>query len=189
MTQKDKFQQQPGEQVLPSKRIAVKRQEVRYLPTLFDRLCDDVPSEKSENPNVYTPNRTQMRAIMQRDLGFLLNTTNQSDLFDVYRYSEVAKSTTNFGVPHLAGGYLSEKKWHDIESMIRNAIEVFEPRIIAETLIVRPLLKEQATTQYNVLTFEISGLVQMQPYPMEFTVQSVVDLENHRVELEHKHQK
>jgi len=189
MSQSEKFQRYPGEQFLLSKRTVVKRQEARYLPTLFDRLCDDAPSEQSEHPNAYTPNRAQMRVIMQRDLGYLLNTTNQSDLFDVHRYSEVAKSTTNFGVPHLAGGYLSEKKWHDIESMIRNAIEIFEPRIIAETLVVRPLLKEQATTQYNVLTFEISGLVQMQPYPMELTVQSVVDLETHRVELEHKHQK
>lgn len=189
MTHEKKIPRHPKEMILPSEREAVKRQEKRYLPTLFDRLCDDMPSEVIEHPNAYTPNRAQLRAIMQRDLGFLLNTTNQSDLFDPHRYSEVAKSTINFGVPHLAGGYLSEKKWHDIETMIRSAIEAFEPRILAETLIVRPLLKDQATTHYNVLTFEISGFFQMQPYPMEFTVQSVVDLETHRVELEHKHQK
>ena len=60
---------------------------------------------------------------------------------------------------------------------------------MAETLIVRPLHKEHASSHYNVLTFEIAGLIQMQPYPMEFMVQSVVDLETHRVELEYKHLK
>ena len=41
------------------------------------------------------------------------------------------------------------------------------------------------TIYYNVLTFEISGHIQMQPYPMEFTVQSNVDLETNRIELHH----
>ncbi|MET3122434.1 type VI secretion system protein ImpF [Oxalobacteraceae bacterium GrIS 2.11] len=186
MTRSGKLQRHPGEQLLPSQRDAVKRQEVCYLPTLFDRLCDDAPSEQSETASACTPNRAQMRVILQRDLEFLLNTTNQSDLLDVHRYPEVAKSCANFGVPHLTGGYLSEKKWHDIESMIHNAIQIFEPRIISETLIVRPILNERAAAQYNVLTFEISGLVHMRPYPIEFIVQSIVDLETHRVELEHR---
>ncbi len=189
MSDTDKNQPHPGAQVLPSQRSVVKRQEPRYLPTLFDRLCDDAPSDKSETPRAYATNRAQMRLIIQRDLGFLLNTTNQADLFDVDKFPEAAKSTINFGVPHLAGGYLSEKKWNDIEFMLRDAIRNFEPRIMAETLIVRPLHKEHASSHYNVLTFEIAGLIQMQPYPMEFMVQSVVDLETHRVELEYKHLK
>jgi type VI secretion system protein ImpF len=189
MSHTDKKLHHPGAQLLPSLRNLTRRQETRYLPTLFDRLCDDAPSESAESPKAYATNRAQMRLIIQRDLGFLLNTTNQADLFDVDKFPEAAKSTINFGVPHLAGGYLSEKKWNDIEFMLRDAIRNFEPRIMAETLIVRPLHKEHASSHYNVLTFEIAGLIQMQPYPMEFMVQSVVDLETHRVELEYKHLK
>ena len=43
--------------------------------------------------------------------------------------------------------------------------------------------KDKATANYNVLMFEISGHIRMAPYPIEFTVQSTVDLENSRIEL------
>ena len=173
-------------QALPSTRNhAVKRSERRYLPTLFDRLMDDAPSERSEPPEAYATTRAQMRHIIQRDLGYLLNTTNQADLFVEPSHTQVTSSCVNYGVPPLAGGYLSEKKWADIEAMIRQAIRHFEPRLMPGTLVVHPLLKEQASAHFNVLTFEISGFIQMQPYPMEFIVQSAVDLETNRIELQH----
>lgn len=174
----------PAARPLPSSIEPSERKgERQYLPTLFDRLCDDAPSQTSEPPEAYTSNRNQMRQIIQRDLALLLNTTDQSDLVNRKRYPAAAKSTINYGVPALAGGYLSEKKWYDIETMIRRAITTFEPRLMPETLVVRPLIKEHASANYNVLTFEISGHIQMQPYPLEFTVQSAVDLENSRIEL------
>jgi len=166
--------------------VIKKRPEQRYLPTLFDRLCDDSPIEKSESSDEYSPTRAQMRDIVLRDLAYLLNTTNQSDLIDKAKYAVAAESTINYGVPALSGGYLSEKKWRDIEQMIRHAILTFEPRLLAETLVVRPLLKAQASANYNVLTFEIAGHIQMTPYPIEFMVQSNVDLETNRIELQHR---
>lgn len=176
----------PGARALPSTLAQASRPaERRYLPTLFDRLCDDAPGESVESPAAYASSRAGMRSIIQRDLALLLNTTDQGDLISRAKYPAAAASTINYGVPALAGGYLSEKKWADIESMIRNAIKTFEPRLMPETLVVRPLLKEQAHAHYNVLTFEISGHIQMQPYPMEFTVQSDVDLETNRIELHH----
>lgn len=174
----------PGARVLPSAVAhSPKRAERRYLPTLFDRLCDEAPAKTSEAPEAYASSRTEMRQIIQRDLALLLNTTDQSDLIDAARFPAAARSSINFGVPALAGGYLSEKKWADIEAMIRTAILRFEPRLMPATLIVRPLQKEHTAAHYNVLTFEISGHIQMQPYPMEFTVQSNVDLETNRIEL------
>lgn len=174
----------PGAQTLPSKRQApAQRGETVYLPTLFDRLCDDRPSERQEAPSAYTPTRARMRQIVQRDMAFLLNTTNQSDWLSSTDYPEAANSTINYGVASLAGSYLSEKKWQDIETMIRHAIEVFEPRLIAESLSVRPMQKAADQKHYNVLTFEIAGYLRMTPYPLEFIVQSSVDLESNRITL------
>jgi type VI secretion system protein ImpF len=166
--------------------VSKQRSEQRFLPTLFDRLCDDAPSEKTESVDGYAPTRTQIREIVLRDLAYLLNTTNQSDLIDKVKYAAAVDSTINYGVSALAGGYLSEKKWRDIEQMIRHAILTFEPRLLPATLVVRPLLKAQASANYNVLTFEIAGHIQMAPYPMEFMVQSNVDLETNRIELLHR---
>jgi len=174
----------PAVRPLPSQQNTSLRQKERlFLPTLFDRLCDDAPTEQVDSASQYSATRSRMRDIVLRDLALLLNTTDASDLFDSERYPQVAQSCTNYGVPPLAGGYLSEKKWSDIERMIRTAIERYEPRLVRETLTVRPLLKEQASNHYNVLTFEISGHIHMNPYPIEFAVQSAVDLESSRIEL------
>lgn len=174
----------PGARLPSSRSKPVQRRgERRYLPTLFDRLCDDAPAEATEVPEAYASDGVDMRRIVQRDLALLLNTTDQSDLLDAARFPEACRSTINYGVPALAGGYLSEKKWADIEMMIRKAILTFEPRLMPETLVVRPLLKAYTAAHYNVLAFEISGHIRMQPYPLEFTVQSNVDLETNRIEL------
>ena len=174
----------PAARALPSAHGLVQRHgEQVFMPTLLDRLCDDAPHESSEAPQAYAFNRGRMRETVLRDLSLLLNTTDQSDLIDAAQYPAAANSTLNYGVPALAGGYLSEKKWVDIERMIRRAITQFEPRLVPQTLRVKPLLKDQASANYNVLTFEISGHIQISPYPIEFTVQSAVDLENSRIEL------
>ncbi len=175
-----------GARALPSKRdqSTVKRGEMPFLPTLFDRLLDDEPSQKTEAPDAYAMTRAQMRAIIQRDLSYLLNTINAESWLDRQRYPGAAASTLNFGVPSVAGGYLSEHKWVDIEVMIRTAILDFEPRIIPDSLQVKPLLKDGVHNHYNVLLFEISGLVSMQPYPLEFMVQSAVDMETSRITVQ-----
>ncbi|MQR02090.1 type VI secretion system baseplate subunit TssE [Glaciimonas soli] len=159
------------------------RPHAHLLPTLFDRLRDDAPQRKTEASGEYTVSRKQLCEIIQRDLAYLLNTTNIEDLIDRDAFPEAAASTINFGVPALAGSYLSTHKWEKIELMIRRAITNFEPRLVPGTLLVTPLLKNDGTNHYNVLLFEIRGQIQMDPYPMEFMVQSSVDLETNRMSI------
>lgn len=153
------------------------RPNTQLLPTLLDRLRDDAPQRQAEAASEYTVTRAQMREILQRDLTYLLNTTNREDEIDRTRYPEAASSTLNYGVPPVAGSYLSEHKWIDIVRIVRRAILDFEPRLIAGSLEVKPLLKEDAPMRYNVLLFDINGLIHMDPYPMAFTAQSSLDLE------------
>lgn len=150
------------------------------LPTLLDRLRDDAPFRKAEAPSEYAVSRKKMGEIIRRDLAFLLNTSNTEDLINRSIYPEAAASTINFGIPPLAGGYLSESKWVTIERLIRRAISDFEPRVIPQSLQVIPLIKDTSTRNYNVLLFEIRGLIHMKPYPLAFLIQSSVDLENDR---------
>jgi type VI secretion system protein ImpF len=127
--------------------------------------------------------RAQMRDILQRDLAFLLNTTSIEDQIDRVRYPEAAASTVNFGVPPLAGYHLASHQWAALEIVIRRAIEDFEPRLMPDTLTITPLVKAGAANSYNVLMFEVSGMVHMDPYPLEFLVQSSVDLETSRMNV------
>jgi type VI secretion system protein ImpF len=174
----------PGARASRAQEGAAARPNAHLLPTLFDRLRDEAPSQASELPSAYTVSASQMRDIVQRDIGFLLNTTNAEDLIDRKRHAEAASSTVNFGVPPLAGSYLSERRWTDIERIIRLAVLRYEPRLIPASVSVVPLMKEEGGAgACNVLLFEIRALIDVQPYPLAFTVQSAVDLETNRMSV------
>ncbi|CAN7759455.1 type VI secretion system baseplate subunit TssE [Caballeronia sp. LjRoot34] len=162
---------------------APRRANTYLLPTLLDRLRDDAPQRETEALGEFAVTRAQMRDILQRDLAFLLNTTSIEDQIDRVRYPEVAASTVNFGVPPLAGQYLASRKWDDLETVIKRAINEFEPRLMPDSLAVVPLFKQDAENHYNVLMFEVRGMIHMDPYPLEFLVQSSIDLETSRMNV------
>lgn len=164
-------------------RSETSRRGTYLLPTLLDRLRDDAPQRQTEAPGEYAVTRSQMRDIVQRDLAFLLNTTSIGDLIDRERYSHAAASTVNFGVPPLAGAFMASRSWAEIEQIIRRAIHAFEPRLIPQALTVAPLTVIDADAHYNVLAFEVRGMIQMEPYPLEFMVQSSLDLETSQVDI------
>lgn len=166
---------------------APRRANTHLLPTLLDRLRDDAPQRETEALGEIAVTRAQMRDILQRDLAFLLNTISIEDQIDRVRYPEAAASTVNFGVPPLAGQYLASRKWADLEVVVRRAICEFEPRLMPDTLAVTPLVKAGAQDSYNVLMFEVSGMIHMDPYPLEFLVQSSIDLETSRMNVAHAH--
>jgi type VI secretion system protein ImpF len=89
----------------------------------------------------------------------------------------------NFGVPPLAGAFTATRKWEDIEKIIRTAISEFEPRLISDSLSIAPLAGVDADVHYNVLAFEIRCMIRMDPYPLEFMVQSSLDLETSQLNV------
>ncbi|KWA70833.1 cytoplasmic protein [Burkholderia ubonensis] len=160
-----------------------RRANAHLMPTLLDRLRDDAPHRQVEAPDEYTVTRKQMRDIVQRDLAYLLNTTSIEEQLDRERYPHVAASTVNFGVPPLAGTFLASRQWNDIERMIRQAVADFEPRLIPDSLVVSPCRATDAGEHHNVLAFEVRGMVYMDPYPLEFMVQSSLDLETSEIQI------
>jgi type VI secretion system protein ImpF len=154
-----------------------------YLPSLLDRLFDDEPTRHSERPDAYAPDSEGMRRIIQRDLGLLLNTTSLDDEIDGKRHAAAGTSVINYGIPALSGAWLTDRSWEDIEKMIRTAITRFEPRLIPESLRVRPV-NNGNPLRYNKLMFEISGLMQWSPYPLEFRIQSTFDVESNQATLD-----
>lgn len=160
-----------------------RRANAHLMPTLLDRLRDDAPQRPTEAPGEYTVTRAQMRDIVQRDLAFLLNTTSLENEMDRGRYPHPASSTINFGVPPLAGAFMASRKWNEIEVIVKRAIREFEPRLIPGSLAVEPRTTIGGDNHYNVLSFEVRGMIQMDPYPLEFMVQSSLDLETSQMNI------
>lgn len=175
----------PGSRTLPSQEGEGARRpwHRQYLPTLLDRLCDEAPHQPQELPEHYTVTRARLRDIVQRDLSHLLNTTFREDLLHPQRHTQVATSVLNYGMPPMAGNPVSGQTWGEIERHIRRAVLTFEPRLLPQTLRIRPLGQASPQGQYNVLSFEISASLYAQPYPVEFCVQSSIDLETSHIQL------
>ncbi|WP_322015189.1 type VI secretion system baseplate subunit TssE [Paraburkholderia sp. J12] len=151
-----------------------------FMPSLIDRLLDNAPQRAAEHPDAYAPDGEGMRRVIQRDLSLLLNTTSFEDELDMTRHAVAAGSVINYGIPALSGHYLNNRNWETVEKMVRTAITRFEPRLMSESLHIRPLNREDPI-RYNRLILEISGLMHWSPYPLEFRMQSAFDIEMNQV--------
>lgn len=156
----------------------------RLLPALLDRLIDDEPGSLSESADARVLSRTRLRQSVLRDLAWLFNAQAAvSAQFDPERYPQVARSTLNYGIAALAGRLVSKVELHELERMLRQAIVDFEPRILPATLRVRGIVPTDPTAHHNSLSFEISGQLWAQPYPLELLLKTELDLETGAVEL------
>lgn len=159
-----------------------RRHNQQLLPTLFDRLFDDAPRRQGELATEYTVDKKRMLEIVQRDLSFLLNTSSAEPTIDRDVYPLVADSVINYGLPPLAGEHMATKTWAEIENIVRRTIVNFEPRILESNLVIEPAKASDKSGDkaYNMMSFVIKGQIFLEPYPLEFTVQSALDLESNR---------
>ena len=152
-------------------------------PALLDRLTDSDPTRKTESRDERIISRTQLRALVLRDLSWLFNTTNISAEVDLSRHPRVAASTLNYGLAPLAGKLLSGVDLTELERVLREAIERFEPRILPRTLTVKGLPPADPLAHHNVLSFSITGELWAHPYPLELLLKTDVDLESGEIRI------
>ncbi|MDS1142257.1 type VI secretion system baseplate subunit TssE [Pusillimonas sp. SM2304] len=154
----------------------------RLQPALLDRLTDDMPGRRGESRHEMLTH-AQLRLAVLRDLSWLLNTVSIESSHDLGHCAHVRTSALNFGVRALAGKRMSEVDWVDLERAITEAIVHFEPRILAETIMVQCMTDADVLEHHNMLSFKIKGLLWCVPYPQEFLFRTVIDLESGHIDL------
>jgi type VI secretion system protein ImpF len=152
-------------------------------PALLDRLTDHEPGRKVESREQRVISRTQLRACVLRDLSWLFNTTNVSTEVDFSGHPLVEQSTLNYGLVPLAGNPVSSIDLAELDQILKQAILRFEPRILPHTLSVRGIALKDAVAHHNVISFEITGSLWGQPYPLELLLKTDVDLESGEIRL------
>lgn len=150
----------------------------RLQPALLDRITDLAPAERAiEAPELRAINRLRLRQLVLRDINWLLNAPRGLDDAEQKKYPGLTTSTINYGIAPLTGTLASKVDLPDLEVMLRQAIVNFEPRILAESVVVRGVVLETLLDAHNVVSFEISGRLWAQPYPIELLLRTDVDLE------------
>jgi type VI secretion system protein ImpF len=149
----------------------------RLQPSLLDRLTDLEPTEIKESSSKQSMSQKQFKEAVIRDLGWLLNSVALEVCLDLTKYPEVQRSVLNFGLPDMSGHTASNVNNHDMEAGIRIAIQLFEPRIIRNSLKVS-VHSNADDMSHNALIFDIAGSVFGQPSPFQVVLKSELDLEN-----------
>ena len=138
------------------------------LPTLLDRLTDHAPQRDKDTLAEVVISRKQLRQIILRELG---------------AFEQARLSALNFGLPAFSGKRASDVKSSELEQEIEQAIALFEPRVMADTLSVRSIVSSDDEASHNMVVFEIRGQIWAHPYPIEMLLKSSIDLETGSVSL------
>src|SRR5205085_12360286 len=140
------------------------------------RRTDDEQTvvEESREQRVVPP-REYRRGVL-RDLSWLVNPASQPPTDRLEDYPEGAKSVLNYGMPELAGTTASNLTPEQVERMVRNAILVFEPRILRQSLRISAVevLEEEGS---NLVQLEIRGEVWNLPMPESLYIRTEVHLD------------
>jgi len=152
-------------------------------PALLDRLTDHDPTRKVEGRDERVLSRAQLRASVLRDLTWLFNSTNLASSVDLSAYPLAAQSTLNYGLSALAGNPVAKLELHDVERILKEAIERFEPRILPHSLTVKGIAASDPMGHHNVISFEISGELWSQPYPVDLLIKTDMNLESGEIRI------
>jgi type VI secretion system protein ImpF len=164
--------------------MATLRAQDRLQPALLDRLTDDDPQSRVETAEARVINRTRLRDLVLRDLGWLFNATRPTDArIDWASLPHASRSVINFGLPPLSGQSASSVDLPAMQDAVRAAIIEHEPRILPETLAVEAIVNEMQMDHHNQIGFRITGQMWAQPVPLELMLHTDIDLETGRVEI------
>jgi type VI secretion system protein ImpF len=155
----------------------------RLQPCLLDRLTDDKPESQQESRDQRVISMRRYRHGVLRDLEWLLNSGNLALVEDIDEFQEVTRSVLNYGVPDLCGLTVSGISAPELEKTILEAIQFFEPRIIARSLSVG-VKNRSPDAVGNSVDFEIRGELWADPIPDRIFVKTEIDLETGHWELE-----
>jgi type VI secretion system protein ImpF len=157
--------------------LAELTQKERLQPSLLDRLTDDQPDKQSEGPDRRFLSLERLRAVIRRDLGWLLNTCNLASTEDLGPYPEVGSSVLNYGLPDLTGKSISNVDVITLERLVKQAVLDFEPRLLRNSIRVRAFAAQDQMNR-NALTFQIEGTLWAHPAPVDVVLKSEFDLES-----------
>lgn len=162
--------------------MAEKMMSERLQPSLLDRLTDDQPTNPSEGRDARVIDIRRLREIIQRDLGWLLNTTNAEGWIDPKRYPLAAKSVLNYGVRDVAGDFAAKDRAQLIRKSIAQAVETYEPRIRKGSAVVE--MRTANVSRTTIVNFDIRADMWAEPIPIELYLRSSVDMTTGQVSLE-----
>jgi type VI secretion system protein ImpF len=139
---------------------------------LLDRLIDNEPQNRNEDPMTRSESLRQFRLAVKRDLEYLLNTTRMP--IEVPEFcEEVKRSVLFFGLPDIAS--ISLQNAGDEQRLMRSlevAIKLFEPRLVR----ARVTSREAYTSTRQAITFHVEAMLMIEPAAERISFDTVLEI-------------
>lgn len=122
-----------------------------------------------------------IRAEVRNDLSMLVNAVALESTLDLDDYPHVRASILNYGVPDIVARTLTDRDVARVGQELRAALKVFEPRIVAETIVVER--DAHANPEALALRFVVRGDLICNPVnvPVEFLAD--VEFEGQKISI------
>lgn len=162
---------------MPQTQMARAESNVRIVPSVFDRLLDDAPRERTDPPTDLRQSIRDLRMSVARDLEALLN-TRRDTLVELDAYPHLRRSLASYGLPDFAVYSLSsEADRTAIRSEVEETVATFEPRLSNVKVILESDVHQRA------LSFRIDALLLVDPVPEPVVFDAVVEWNTQRVNI------
>ena len=147
----------------------------KLQPCLLDRLSDDDPKTSQESRSQRVISIQRYRQGVMRDLQWLFSSSAHlaregRDAFSLEDYPHALRSVINYGTRHLFG--LMAPNMRDLERELTEALYVFEPRILRNSLKVRSRMEG------NLVSLEVQGELWANPLPERLHIKTTLDIES-----------
>lgn len=146
----------------------------KLQPCLLDRLTDDEPKNQEESRNQRIISLARYKRGVLRDMEWLLNASahlpaEAGERARFEDFPEAYRSVLNYGAHQLCG--LIAPDMERLETELTETIQLFEPRILKNTLVVK------AEMARNIIAIEIRGELWATPIPEQLFIRTRIDTE------------
>lgn len=156
-------------------------------PSILDKLLGGSLEDGARaHQHFYVPRldrfgEADLRAVIQRDIGWLLNDIQFEAAVALDDYPEIRTSVVNQGLPELTGRALDSATMIARGEEIRTALRAFEQRLRPETITVT--FDTSQIEAENKLHFSIGGEIRSAREEAWVQFSTTVDLDDGRVEM------
>lgn len=149
------------------------------MPSLLDRLIDEDPTSRHEEPKNQFQRLRQLKQSVRRDLENLLNTRwravgwpRELEPQDENRRPFLETSVANYGIPDFTGANLgSAGSREDFVRVIQEAISQFEPRLRR----IKVELIDNTERDDRTMRFRIDAMLLAEPEPEPIVFDSALE--------------
>jgi type VI secretion system protein ImpF len=125
----------------------------------------------------------ELREIVSRDIGLLLNATPLEMVVDLARLPLVRQSVLNFGLPATVGKYASSVSRQELARRIEGVLRAFEPRL-SRVRVSPDAGREQA--EMHEVSLRIDAELWGQPAPFQVVLHTSIDVESGKASVSDK---